>query len=121
MVPRAELPERIDGGLTHAKSGAIAGCGPLDRDFAPGDVRRIGRSSCPLSLWNVASNFSHRSRRMDTRPNLEGGACVPGIETNYFEPEIAEFIHDPWRHISGLDSYADINFRMPADQNVGLF
>jgi hypothetical protein len=35
-----------------------------------------------------------------TRPNLEGGACVPDIETNYFEPEIAEFIHEPWRHIS---------------------
>jgi hypothetical protein len=56
-----------------------------------------------------------------TRPNLEGGACVPGIETTYFEPEIAEFIHEPWRHISGLDSYAGINSRMPADQNVGLF
>jgi hypothetical protein len=56
-----------------------------------------------------------------TRPNLEGGACVPGIETNYFEAEIAGFIHEPWRHISGLDSYAGINSRMPADQNVGLF
>jgi hypothetical protein len=40
---------------------------------------------------------------------------------NYFEPEIAEFIHEPWRHISGLDSYAGINSRMPADQNVGMF
>ncbi len=56
-----------------------------------------------------------------TRPNLEGGACLPGIETNYFEPEIAEFIHEPWRHLSGLDSHANINSRMPADQNVGLF
>lgn len=46
---------------------------------------------------------------------------MPGIETTYFEPEIAEFIHEPWRHISGLDSYAGINSRMPADQNVGLF
>jgi hypothetical protein len=31
---------------------------------------------------------------------LEGGACMTGIETNDFEPEIAEFVHEPWRHRS---------------------
>ena len=40
--------------------------------------------------------------------HLEGGACVPGIETNDFEPEIAEFMHQPWRHRSGLDPYVDV-------------
>ena len=36
-----------------------------------------------------------RSRRMDHSAESRGGACVPGIETNYCEPEIAEFIHEP--------------------------
>jgi hypothetical protein len=58
---------------------------------------------------------------MDYSAESRGRRVRAGIETNYFEPEIAEFIHAPWRHISGLDSYAGINSRMPADQNVGLF
>jgi len=53
--------------------------------------------------------------------HLEGGACVPGIETNDFEPEIAQFMHQPWRHRSGLDPYAGIVPRMPAGQNAYLF
>ena len=52
--------------------------------------------------------------------HLEGGACVPSIETNDFEPEIAEFMHQPWRHRSGLDPYAGVIPRMPADQNADL-
>jgi hypothetical protein len=35
--------------------------------------------------------------------HLEGGARMPGIETNDFEPEIAKFMHEPWCHRSGLD------------------
>src|SRR3984893_8374385 len=46
---------------------------------------------------------------------------MPGIETNDFEPEIAEFMHQPWRHRSGLDPYAGVIPRMPADQNGDLF
>jgi hypothetical protein len=53
--------------------------------------------------------------------HLEGGACVPGIQTNDFEPEIAEFMHEPWRHRSGLDPYSSVTSRMPADQNADLF
>jgi hypothetical protein len=46
---------------------------------------------------------------------------MPGIETNDFEPEIAEFMHQPWRHRSGLDPYTGVIPRMPADQNGDLF
>ena len=53
--------------------------------------------------------------------HLEGGACVPSIETNDFEPESAKFMHEPWRHRSGLDPYAGIIRRMPAHQNADLF
>ena len=47
-------------------------------------------------------------------------SIVPGIETNDFEREIAEFVHEPWRHRSGLDSYAGVISRSPADQNSDL-
>ena len=53
--------------------------------------------------------------------HLEGGACVPSIETNDFESTIAEFMHEPWRHRAGLDPYAGIISRMPAHQNADLF
>jgi hypothetical protein len=53
--------------------------------------------------------------------HLEDAAPMPGIETNDFEPEIAEFMHQPWRHRSGLDPYAGVIPRMPADQNGDLF
>ena len=53
--------------------------------------------------------------------HLEGGTCVPGIETNDFEPEIAKFMHEPWCHRSGLDPYTGLVPRMPADQNGDLF
>jgi hypothetical protein len=53
--------------------------------------------------------------------HLEGSACVPGVETNDFEPEIAEFMHEPWCHRSSLDPYASVISRMPADQNADLF
>jgi hypothetical protein len=52
---------------------------------------------------------------------FEGGTRMSGIETNHFEPEIAEFMHQPWRHRSGLDPYAGVISRMPADQNADLF
>jgi hypothetical protein len=48
--------------------------------------------------------------------HLEGGACG-----NDFGPEIAQFMHQPWRHRSGLDPYAGVISRMPADQNAHLF
>jgi hypothetical protein len=53
--------------------------------------------------------------------HLKGGTRMPSIETNDFEPEIAEFMHQPWRHRSGLDPYAGVIPRMPADQNADLF
>ena len=53
--------------------------------------------------------------------HLVGGACLPGIETNDFEPEIAKFMHEPWRHRSGFDPYPGVIPRMPADQNADLF
>src|SRR5580700_4140735 len=53
--------------------------------------------------------------------HLQGGTRMPGIETNDFEPEFAEFMHQPWRHRSGLDPYAGLVPRMQADQNGDLF
>jgi hypothetical protein len=53
--------------------------------------------------------------------HLKGSACMPGVETNDFEPEIAEFMHQPRGHRSGLDPYVGVAPRMPADQSVDLF
>src|ERR1700730_13269682 len=53
--------------------------------------------------------------------HLEGGTCVPGIETNDFEPEIAEFVHEPWRHRSGLDPYAGVIPCVPTHETADLF
>jgi hypothetical protein len=53
--------------------------------------------------------------------HLKGGSCMPGIETYDFEPKIAEFMHQPWRHRSGLDSYADVISRMPQHHIADLF
>jgi hypothetical protein len=53
--------------------------------------------------------------------HLEGGARMPGIETNDFEPEIAEFMHEPRRHRSGLDPYSNIISRMPMHHTADLF
>ena len=40
---------------------------------------------------------------------------------NDFEPEFAEFMHQPWCHRSGLDPYAGVIPCMTADQNGDLF
>jgi hypothetical protein len=53
--------------------------------------------------------------------HLKGGSCMPGIETYDFEPKIAEFMHQPWRHRSGLDSYADVISRMLQHHIADLF
>jgi hypothetical protein len=53
--------------------------------------------------------------------HLEGGACVPSVEANDFQPEIAEFMHKPRCHRSGFDPYAGVNSSMAADQNADLF
>jgi hypothetical protein len=53
--------------------------------------------------------------------HLEGSARVPGVETNDFKPEIAEFMHEPWRHRSGFHPHSCVSSRMPADQNPDLF
>jgi hypothetical protein len=52
--------------------------------------------------------------------HLEGGACVPSVEANDFQPEIAEFMHKPRCHRSGFDPYAGANSSMAADQNADL-
>ena len=39
---------------------------------------------------------------------------MPGVETNDFEPESAEFRHQPWGHRSRLDPYAGVIPRMIA-------
>ena len=53
--------------------------------------------------------------------HLKGSACMPGVKTNDFEPEISEFVHEPWRHRSGLNSNSGVISPMPADQNADLF
>src|SRR5262249_1230442 len=53
--------------------------------------------------------------------HLEGGACAPRVETNDFQPEIAEFMHKPRCHRSGFDAYASVISRMAADKNPDLF
>ena len=46
---------------------------------------------------------------------------MPGIETNDFEAESTKFMHEPWRHRSGLYPYAGVTPRMPAYQHADLF
>jgi hypothetical protein len=46
---------------------------------------------------------------------------MPGVETNDFESEIAEFMHKPRRHRSCLNPYADILARVPPYRSVDLF
>jgi hypothetical protein len=53
-------------------------------------------------------------------PHLKSGSRMPGIETNDFESKMAEFMHQPWRHRSSLDPYADVFSRMPTHQTADL-
>ena len=61
------------------------------------------------------------TRTSSTSPSPStGGTRMLGIETNDFKPKIAEFMHQPRRHRSGLDSYANVISRMPTHQKVDL-
>jgi hypothetical protein len=53
--------------------------------------------------------------------HLEGGACMPGVETNDFQAKIAEFVYEPWRHRSGLDPDAGVLPPMPTHHDADLF
>jgi hypothetical protein len=53
--------------------------------------------------------------------HLEGGARMPGIETNDFEPEIAEFMRQPRRHRSSFDPYASVISCIPTHHSIDLF
>jgi hypothetical protein len=53
--------------------------------------------------------------------HLEGGTRMPGIKTHNFEAEIAEFMHEPWRHRSSFDSYVGVIPRIATHQSADLF
>jgi hypothetical protein len=53
--------------------------------------------------------------------HLERGARVPRIEANHFEAEIAQFMHNPWRHRAGFDPYPSLVARVSAQVDADLF
>jgi transposase len=53
--------------------------------------------------------------------HLEGGAGVPGVETNDLKPQSAKFMHEPWRHRASLDPNAGVISRMSAHRSGDLF
>ena len=53
--------------------------------------------------------------------HLERGACMPRIEANHLEAEIAQFMHYPWRHGAGFDPYPSIVARVSAQGDADLF
>ena len=53
--------------------------------------------------------------------HLKSGTRMPGVKTHNFEAEIAEFMHEPWRHRSSFDSYAGVVSCMPTHHSIDLF
>jgi len=94
---------------------------------------RTQKSTCAVTVERLDMNGSVPSRANDLSQSLrivlirlvdlhlEGSACVPGVETNDFEAKSAKFMHEPWRHRSGLYPNAGVIPSMPADQNADLF
>ena len=53
--------------------------------------------------------------------HLEGGAGVPGVETNDLKSQSAKLMHEPWRHRARLDPNAGVISRMSAHRSGDLF
>jgi hypothetical protein len=53
--------------------------------------------------------------------HLERGARMPRVEANHLEAEIAQFMHNPWRHGAGFDPYPSIVARVSAQGGADLF
>ena len=53
--------------------------------------------------------------------HLEPGARMPRVEANHLEAEIAQFMHNPWRHGAGFDPYPSIVARVSAQGGADLF
>ena len=53
--------------------------------------------------------------------HLKSGTRMPGVKTHNFEAEIAEFMHEPWRHRSSFNSYAGVVSCMPTHHSIDLF
>ena len=45
--------------------------------------------------------------------DFESGTRMAGVKTRNFEAEIAEFMHEPWRHRTSFDSYAGVILMTP--------
>jgi hypothetical protein len=53
--------------------------------------------------------------------HFERGARMPRIEANHLEAEIAQFMHNPWRHGAGFDPYPSFVARVSAQGDADLF
>jgi hypothetical protein len=102
-LPRHMMPIRI------ARHCWLAEQDLLGDHYPRSGATRASRPKNMLGRTLKSSGRTHKSYR-----NL---AHAP----NPWLIEIAEFVHQPWRHRSGLDPYAGVIPRMPADQNADLF
>ena len=53
--------------------------------------------------------------------HLACGPRMPGVKACDFEPPAAQFVHQPWRHGTGLDADTRILFGMPTYHPLDLF
>ncbi|MDQ6702695.1 MAG: hypothetical protein M3Z96_06130 [Pseudomonadota bacterium] len=53
--------------------------------------------------------------------HFKSGTRMPGVKTHNFEAEIAEFMHEPWRHRSSFDPYASVISCIPTHHSINLF
>ena len=51
--------------------------------------------------------------------HFKSGTRMPGVKK--FEAEVAEFMHEPWRHRSSFDPYASVIFWIPTRHIIDLF
>jgi hypothetical protein len=53
--------------------------------------------------------------------HFKSGTRMPGVKTHSFEAEVAEFVHEPWRHRSSFDPYASVISCIPTHRSIDLF
>jgi hypothetical protein len=53
--------------------------------------------------------------------DFKSGTRMPGVKRRNFDAEIAEFMHEPWRHRTSFDSYAGVISCIPMHHSIDLF
>ena len=96
---------------TRAPSKARARWEPNDPVAAQTDTSRAHELRQSLRIVRVGLVDLHLERR----PRM------PGVKACDFEPPAAQFVHQPWRHGTGLDADTRILLGMPTYHPLDLF